>query len=78
MSMIDLPGQEMRVGGLSFPGRFRFTHEAGRNYRHYIEAAGSWPSRLYATGKPKTRRKEPLAQRVFGLGTFNAIDDTTS
>lgn len=27
----------MRLGGLSFPGRYRFTHEAGRGYRHYIE-----------------------------------------
>jgi hypothetical protein len=30
---------KMRIGGISFPARFRFTHEAGRNYRHYIEAA---------------------------------------
>jgi hypothetical protein len=29
----------MRIGGLTFPARFRFTHEAGRHYRHYIEAA---------------------------------------
>jgi hypothetical protein len=28
----------MRLGGISFPGRFRFTHDAGRGYRHYIEA----------------------------------------
>ena len=26
------------VGNLAFPARFRFTHEAGQNYRHYIEA----------------------------------------
>jgi hypothetical protein len=25
-------------GGPAFPARFRFTHEAGQNYRHYIEA----------------------------------------
>ncbi|WP_219722069.1 DUF6544 family protein [Deinococcus planocerae] len=25
-------------GGPAFPARFRFVHEAGRNYRHYIEA----------------------------------------
>ncbi len=30
---------KMRVGGLTFPARFRFTHLAGRDYRHYIEAA---------------------------------------
>jgi hypothetical protein len=26
-------------GGPTLPVRFRFTHEAGRNYRHYLEAA---------------------------------------
>ena len=25
------------TGGVVFPARFRFTHEAGQNYRHYIE-----------------------------------------
>ena len=29
---------KMRVGGITFPGRFRFTHIAGQDYRHYIEA----------------------------------------
>jgi hypothetical protein len=28
----------MRVGSLTFPARFRFTHKAGQDYRHYIEA----------------------------------------
>lgn len=28
----------VRFGPITFPGRFRFTHEAGRNYRHYLEA----------------------------------------
>ena len=28
----------MRVAGLTFPARFRFTHLAGKDYRHYIEA----------------------------------------
>lgn len=26
------------AGPMTFPARFRFIHEAGRNYRHYIEA----------------------------------------
>lgn len=26
------------AGPVSFPARFRFTHEVGKNYRHYIEA----------------------------------------
>lgn len=25
-------------GGITFPARFRFTHDAGQGYRHYIEA----------------------------------------
>jgi hypothetical protein len=28
----------MRVNGITFPARYRFTHVAGQNYRHYIEA----------------------------------------
>jgi hypothetical protein len=28
----------LRLNGLTLPVRFRFTHEAGRSYRHYIEA----------------------------------------
>ena len=28
---------KMRIMGLTFPARFRFTHIAGHDYRHYIE-----------------------------------------
>ena len=28
----------MRVNGITFPARFRFTHIAGQGYRHYIES----------------------------------------
>lgn len=28
----------LRLAGITFPGRFRFIHEAGEAYRHYIEA----------------------------------------
>ena len=28
----------MRLNGITFPARFRFTHDAGQGYRHYIEA----------------------------------------
>ena len=28
---------KMRIMGITFPARFRFTHIAGRDYRHYIE-----------------------------------------
>jgi hypothetical protein len=29
---------QMRVMGITFPARFRFTHDAGQGHRHYIEA----------------------------------------
>jgi hypothetical protein len=29
---------QMRMFGITFPARFRFTHIAGQDYRHYIEA----------------------------------------
>ena len=29
---------KLRIGPITFPGRFRFTHHAGKDYRHYIEA----------------------------------------
>lgn len=28
----------LRILGITFPSRFRFVHDAGRGYRHYIEA----------------------------------------
>ncbi len=28
----------MRISPITFPARFRFTHQAGQNYHHYIEA----------------------------------------
>jgi len=28
----------LRIMGISFPARFRFTHQAGQSYRHHIEA----------------------------------------
>ncbi|MFV9504314.1 MAG: DUF6544 family protein [Oscillochloridaceae bacterium umkhey_bin13] len=28
---------QLRIGPITFPARFRFTHEAGQGYRHYIE-----------------------------------------
>ncbi len=30
---------KLRFAGIPFPMRFRFTHDAGQGYRHYIEAA---------------------------------------
>jgi hypothetical protein len=28
----------LRLGGITFKGRFRFTHNAGKDYHHYLEA----------------------------------------
>ena len=36
-AVISTRGQ-IRVAGITFPTRFRFTHEAGQGYRHYAEA----------------------------------------
>ncbi|MAS38335.1 MAG: hypothetical protein CL610_30340 [Anaerolineaceae bacterium] len=36
-AVLTLSGR-LRFMGITFPARMRFTHEAGRNYRHYIEA----------------------------------------
>jgi hypothetical protein len=36
-AVISGRGTMRPVGGITFPARFRFTHEAGRNYRHYFE-----------------------------------------
>lgn len=36
-SLVVTGRAKMRIMGLTFPGRFRFTHVAGQGYRHYIE-----------------------------------------
>lgn len=36
-SLVVTGRAKMRVMGVTFPARFRFTHLAGRGYRHYIE-----------------------------------------
>lgn len=28
---------QLRIMGITFPARFRFVHQAGKNYRHYLE-----------------------------------------
>ena len=37
-AVIDGRASMRPAGPLNIPARFRFTHQAGRNYRHYIEA----------------------------------------
>ncbi len=71
----------LRFQGVSFNGRFRFTHEAGQNYRHYIEATifgqplmkvNEW----YLDGKGRlelpfgTTENEPAVDRAANLGLW--------
>ncbi|MEF2279107.1 DUF6544 family protein [Deinococcus sp. YIM 134068] len=54
-------------GGPTLPGRFRFIHEAGRNYRHYIEVTlFGWPvmrvHEVYLDGH--SRMETPLGSNV--------------
>jgi len=65
---------KMRSGPFTFPGRFRFTYDAGRGYRHYIEATffGLPPMKVnetYLDGKDRmelplgTTENEPTVDR---------------
>jgi hypothetical protein len=36
-SLVVTGRAKMRIVGITFPARFRFTHVAGKDYRHYIE-----------------------------------------
>jgi hypothetical protein len=36
-SLVATGRAKMRIMGITFPARFRFTHIAGQDYRHYIE-----------------------------------------
>jgi len=57
----------MRIGGISFPARFRFVHDAGRGYRHYIE--------LTLFGLPVARADEAFldgaGRMELPVGTFD-------
>jgi len=51
------------VGPITFPARFRFTHDAGKGYRHYIEAT--------VFGLPLMRVKRTLPR--WGVLAGNAV-----
>jgi hypothetical protein len=57
----------MRIGGITFPARFRFTHDAGRGYRHYFE--------LTLFGLPVARADESFLEGAgvmrLPIGTFS-------
>jgi hypothetical protein len=68
-------------GGPRFPARFRFIHEAGQNYRHYIEA--TWfglpilrVNESYLSGKSRqempwgTINNAPQANQAANLGMW--------
>jgi len=71
----------LRLQGITFNGRFRFTHQAGQDYRHYIEATifgqpvmkvNEW----YLDGKGRlelpfgTTENEPAVDRAANLGLW--------
>ncbi len=71
----------LRLGGLSFPARFRFTHEAGQGYRHYIQATVfglpvMWVSESYLNGKARLElpfgvtENEPKVDQAANLGLW--------
>jgi hypothetical protein len=72
---------QMRVLGIPFPARFRFTHQAGQDYRHYIEATlFSWPvfkvNEHYIDGKSRLElpmgvvENEPKVDQAANLGLW--------
>jgi hypothetical protein len=69
------------VAGLTFPSRFRFTHDAGQAYRHYIEATVfGWPimkiNEHYLDGKGRMElpfgviEDEPALNQGANLGLW--------
>ena len=42
---------KMRLVGLTFPARFRFTHEAGHNYHHNIKFVNEFTQLMFGLGE---------------------------
>jgi hypothetical protein len=73
---------ELRVNGIPMHGRFRFSHEAGQNYRHYIET--TWfglplmkVNETYLDGKTRfelpfgVTEDHPKARQAANLGLWS-------
>jgi hypothetical protein len=69
------------MGPLTLPGRFRFIHDAGRGYRHYIEATlAGWPilkvNEYYLDGRARMElpfgsiENEPRVDQAANLGLW--------
>jgi hypothetical protein len=79
---------EMRPFGVTLPGRFRFTHDAGKGYRHYIEA--TWfglpfmkVNERYLDGKslfefPTGTQEGPKLSQAANLGMWAELLSTPS
>ncbi len=72
---------QLRFAGITFPARFRFTHDAGLGYRHYIEATiFGFPlmkvNELYLDGKGRMElpvgviENEPKVNQGANLGLW--------
>ncbi len=71
----------LRINGITLNSRFRFTHDAGQNYRHYIESTIFGQPALkvnewYLDGKGRmelpfgTTENEPAVDRAANLGLW--------
>jgi hypothetical protein len=71
----------LRQFGIRFPGRYRFVHEAGQGYRHYLEATVfGWPlmtvNEWYLDGKCRLElpvgvvENEPQIDQAANLGLW--------
>jgi hypothetical protein len=71
----------LRVFGICFPGRFRFVHRAGHDYRHYIELTlFGWPilrvNEFYLDGESRLElpfgvsQGEPKVAQAANLGLW--------
>ena len=79
-SVVITGAARIRPFGMWLPGRFRFTHDAGRGYRHYIEA--TWfglplmrVNERYVDGRslmelPWTTEHGPKVEQAANLGMW--------
>lgn len=84
-SVVITGAARIRPFGMWLPGRFRFTHDAGKGYRHYIEA--TWfglpvmrVNERYVDGKslmelPWTTDQGPKVEQAANLGMWAELSN---
>lgn len=66
----------MRIGGITLQTRIRFTHDAGRGYRHYIEA--TWYGLPVARINERYLDGEAVMELPFGIERGPRIDQAAN